>query len=421
MYRVAVLAMAWALIPSFAQADEGTQKPAPHAGPEASPEASPKANVDLAVSAYAAPDSPRDALAAGNTAEPQLLTTLASPGPALIHTGTALAAEPAASLQDKPKRLSVDFSLGLRPDMASLGATVSTDGTVDTAESTVANAVYSTGQAFMSDRNNLILWHNSDNTDSSFQLMGEEPETGGPLLGMELGLSARYELDDLIGFPLFVKSGFYYTGRVSGGGQKRVFGNAAQENGDVSALLQANGLDPADYVGGVLTNQFSASWIEIPITVGFKVPIGSDQSFVYAGAGVSFFRGGFSVEFDADENYTNALATHIDADTLTAVNLSPGAVSDKIDFQLGGAGINWMLGAQKEIGSTGAVVFLDLNASGTAKTVYSSQMKPETRQLLTALSSSSLPQEDDQWFKRLSFPVVAAGGAVRMGLRYYFL
>jgi hypothetical protein len=327
---------------------------------------------------------------------------------------------PLAHADDAPKRLSVDVSFGLRPDMAALGSTIAQDGTLDVADSSMASLVYSTDKALMSDRNNMAIYHNSQSTNSSFQLLGEEPVVGGALLGMDFGASVRYELDDVIGFPLFVKAGFNYIASVSGGHQERVFGNAASANTDIAGLLRANGEDPADYVGGRMVNEYSASWFEIPVTVGFKVPLAHEYSFLYAGFGLSMFRGGFSVALDVDENYANVLATHIDTDALTVTNLSPGAVQETVEFDLSGVGLNYMLGAQAAVGATGAVVFLELNSSGSAQTVYSSGFKAETRQLLTATSSAALYAEDDQWFKRLAFPVVAGGGTVRFGLRYYF-
>jgi hypothetical protein len=342
-----------------------------------------------------------------------------------MHRVAALAAVlalwvPHAHADDAPKRLSVDVSFGLRPDMAALGSTIAQDGTIDTGETTMANLVYSTGRALMSDRDNMAIWQNSSATNSSFQLLGEEPVTGGALLGLDLGASVRYELDDVIAFPLFVKAGFNYITSVSGGHQERTLGNAAQANPDIAGLLMANGEDPANYVGGTMITEYSASWLEIPLTVGFKVPLAQEQSFLYAGLGLSLFRGGFSVGLDIDERYANVLATHIDTDALTVTNLSPGAVNDTVDFQIGGVGINYMLGAQSAVGDTGAVVFIELNSSGAAKTVYSSELNPETRRLLTATSSAALYAEDAEWFKRLAFPVVAGGGTVRAGLRYYF-
>lgn len=354
-----------------------------------------------------------------------LLHALAGPAP---RRALRLACLPAVCLlwastaqaQEEPKRFSLAISTGLRPDMASLGATITQDGTVDTGETTMANLVYSTDKALMSDRNNLAIWHNSKNTNSPFRLLGEEPVLGGPMLGIEIGAKATYELDDVIDFPLYVQLGFHYATRMSGGHQERVLGDAAAANPQLAALLQANGEDPADYVGGRMITDYDASWFEIPINLGIKVPITTrDYTFAYGQLGVSFFQGGFSVGIDADEAYTNVLATHVDTEALTVNNLSPGAVQDTIDFRIGSMGVNYGVGVQTGV-SSGLAIFLELNSSGTAKTVYSSELAPETRQLLTATSSETLAESDDQWFKRLAFPVVAGGATVRTGLRYYF-
>jgi hypothetical protein len=104
----------------------------------------------------------------------------------------------------------------------------------------------------------------------------------------------------------------------------------------------------------------------------------------------------------------------------TVTNMSPGAVKDTIKFEIGGWGFNWCVGTQAQLGASDAMLFLEMNNSGAIKTVYSSSMKPETRRLLTALSSHALAEQDPSWFKRLAFPVLAAGAAVRGGFRYYF-
>lgn len=314
------------------------------------------------------------------------------------------------------KRLSIGVSGGLKPDMASLGSTITQDGSVDTADTTLANLAYGTDKVLMSDRDNLALFHNSSNTNSTYRMAGAEPTLGGPLLGLDLGLNAQYDLDDLK-LPMFVRAGVHYTSRMSGGGQSRTLGDIAAADPSLSSLLEANGEDPNDYVGGVMTTQYDAKWIEIPITIGLKVPI-EEHSFVYGGVGVSFFQGGFSVDMDVDEKYANVLATHVDTSTLTVNNYSPGAVQETVDFKLGGMGLNWSLGAQKGFGKVVAGYF-ELNASGTAKTVYSSSISPEARRLLTATSSESLAKSDPEWFKRLAFPVVTSGASFHLGLRFY--
>ncbi len=333
---------------------------------------------------------------------------------ALTHAGTALAGD------DDVKRFSFGLTFGILPDMASLGSTITQDGTVDTADTSMASLIYGTGKALMSDRDNLAIYHNSQHTASPFNMMGAAPELGGPLLGLEVGGTVQYEFDDLIKFPLYLRAGFHYSLRMSGGDQSRTFGDVATENPDIAQLLVANGEDPNDYVGGTMTTSYRADWLEIPITLGIKVPVKKmHYTFAYGGLGVSLFRGGFSVAMDADEHYANVLATHIDTETLTVTNLSPGAVQDTVKFRVGGAGLNWQLGAQAGI-AKGLAFFFELNSSGAAKTVLSSELKPETRQLLTATSSGALAAADDEWFKRLAFPVVTSGARVRVGVRYYF-
>lgn len=326
----------------------------------------------------------------------------------------------AADDEDAPKRFSFGINVGLTPDMASLGATITQDGTIDTGDTTMANLVYSTDQALMSDRDNSAIWHNSQHTDSAFKLLGAEPVLGGPLLGLELAGNVQYEFDDLISFPLYLRAGFHYSFSASGGHQERTLGDAAQAIPEVAALLQANGEDPANYVGGTMVTDYKANWFEIPITLGLKVPFKKmPYTHAYGGIGVSFFQGGFGVGLDVDEQYANVLATHIDSEAATVTNLSPGAVQDEIDFRIGGTGLNWQLGAQAGT-KIGLAFFLELNSSGTSKTVLSSAMKSETRQLLTATSSETLYGQDPEWFKRLAFPVVASGARVRVGVRYYF-
>ncbi len=318
------------------------------------------------------------------------------------------------------KRLSLTLTGGVRPDMAQLGGTITQDGTVGTADQTIANALYATTNAFMSDRDSMTIWDGSNSTDADFRLMGGAPEVGGAMLGMEIGGRARYELDDLINFPLFVSAGLHSTSKISGGEQSRTLGDVGSTNDTVGALFALNGLDPADYDGGVMSNEYDASWVEIPFSVGFKVKAKKKPyTFAYGQLGMSYFSGGFSVAMDIDENYANALASHWDPETNLVTNYSPGAVSDTIEFNLSGMGLNYGMGVQAGT-KAGIALFAELNSSGTSQVVYGSAMKTETRALLTATSSGTLPQADETWFNRLAFPVVTTGASFRTGVTYYF-
>ena len=335
---------------------------------------------------------------------------------ALALISTAHADEPA------PKRFSFGFGLGIRPDMASLGSTIVQDGTVDTADTTLANAVYSTDKALMSDRNNMTLAANSRKTDSVFNVL-DDYTAGGSLLGLEFGLDGRYELDVDTGLPLFIETGFYYTRRISGGRQSRTLGDIATQSEDLVTLFCFNWLDAEEYVCGTMVTQWDASWIEVPISVGVKAKTSRPNTFAYGSVGVSVFSGGFDIGIDVDEKYANVVNTHlIESDGLIpfdVVDLSPdGGVQDTIRFRATAVGLNYGVGAQAGIGQRVAV-FVELNQSGAAKTVFAEPLGAKTKQLLTAASSATLAESDPDWVQDIGYPVVMTGGAGRVGIRAY--
>ena len=191
----------------------------------------------------------------------------------------------AAEDDDTPKRFSLSLSGGIRPDMAGLGSTIIQDGTVDIADSSFIKQVYSTNKALMSDRDNMTLKANSDNTDSIYNVLSDY-KAGGSLLGGEIGGDVRYELDE-VGLPLFLKAGFYYTGKISGGEQSRTLGNLPENNDDIGLLLTVYGHDVNDYVGGTMITNWSAAWTEIPISVGVKAETNRPLTMAYGYAGAS--------------------------------------------------------------------------------------------------------------------------------------
>lgn len=331
-----------------------------------------------------------------------------------------------------PMRFSLGIGVGIRPDMAQLGSTIVQDGTVDVADSSLAG-YYSTDKFLMSDRTNMTLDANSKSTSSIFNLQ-DGYQAGGSMLGLEKGGDLRYELDDVIKFPLFITAGFYHTGKMSGGEQSRTMGDVVDNLPDTykSAIEFLTGNPTSDYIGGTMKTTWDASWYEIPISLGMKVPI-KPHWFVYGKAGVSIFNGGFDITIDVDEKYANVLGSHVDAASLSGVDLSPdGGVQDTISFRTGAVGLNYGLGTQVNIKKRWAV-FMELNSSGAAKTVYGSQTKDETKQLFTALSSELIAggngdesepgtyiEGDPTWFDQLAYPVVMQGASARLGIRAYF-
>ena len=326
---------------------------------------------------------------------------------------------------EAPKRFSLSLSGGIRPDMAALGSTIVQDGSVDIADSSFINQVYSTSKALMSDRDNMTLKDNSDRTDSVYNLLSDY-KAGGSILGAELGGDVRYELDE-VGLPLFVKTGFYYTSRMSGGEQSRTLGDVPSQYDDLKNLIGASGYDVDDFVGGTMATSWTAAWTEIPISVGVKAEARRPLTMAYGYAGISIMSGGFDIGIDLDEKYARAVTTHFIENPEGALipyrllDQSPGAVKDTIKFRTTAMGLNYGAGVQAGL-SRRVAVFVELNSSGAAATVYSEGLSPKTQQLLTSLSSSTLADEnggDPNWFRNLAYPVVMQGASGRIGVRAY--
>jgi hypothetical protein len=326
----------------------------------------------------------------------------------------------AADGDEKPKRFSFGLSVGVRPDMAGIGSTIVQDGSVDVADTSLANLAYSTDKALMSDRNNMTLKANSDKADSIFNVLSDY-QAGGSLLGVEVGGDVRYELDD-VGLPLFVDAGLYYSSRMSGGQQSRTLGDIAAQSEDLALIAAVYGLDVNDFVGGTMITEWSAAWIEVPISVGIKASVPRPHTFAYGSAGVSVFSGGFDIGIDVDEKYANVLNTHIvdEGGLVPALyDQSPdGGVKDTIKFRTTAVGLNYAVGAQAGL-NRHVAIFLEINQSGAAKTVYAQPLGEDTKRLLTSASSQTLADSDPDWFQDIAYPVLMQGASARLGFRAY--
>ncbi len=351
-------------------------------------------------------------------AKPAPAPAAAVAAPAVATTGSYTGST--GGVRGKIKRFSFGVNVGLKGNQASLGDTITKDGTVDTASSTMANQFYSTKTAIMSDRNNAAIKYNSGNTGSPFNQLTAYTD-GGALTGIDFGGQAQYDLDDLINLPLFVRAAFNYQLTIGGGSQSRTLGNVASAYPAASGLLAANGLTASDYSGGTMTTKFTSSSMEIPVSVGWNARI-SDKTKVYLGVGASYFNGGWDVKVGIDEKYANVLATHVNTTAVTATNYwkqaGGGSLDETITFRVSGIGVNYFMGIEQML-TESLSAFAEIYASGFAKTSYSSELSDKGQKLFTALSSETLAQNDPNWFKRLAFPVVLGGASIKIGVKYY--
>lgn len=320
----------------------------------------------------------------------------------------------------RPDKLSIGLYSGFRPDMAALGATLVKDGVVELSPSNALRAFGGTKYFLMSDKDDDIAYYGSATTASPWKFL-KERKSSGPLTGLTLGLDVRYELHEQ-GLPLYVRAGFDYTFRVLGGTHERVLGGAMDYATPFGAAMrEATG----GTEGGRLTTRANSSWVEIPVSVGFALPLRGGHK-IYAGVGASYFNGNFSIEFDADEKYMAAASTFTDGTRILGP-LSRRAIKTRVQFDYASVGPNFTIGAEARLADRSAV-FLEFAGSGVSGTVYSNDLGPEGSEALTILNSGVagngvvLPHKDDpKLFKRFAFPVVLGGAYFRFGYRFYVL
>lgn len=314
------------------------------------------------------------------------------------------------------KRLSVGLNLGLKSDMANLGATITKDGTIDIGDDTIANSFYGTSQFFVADRDNQLQKYNSENTASDLSTVADY-ETGGAMTGLDTGLDVQYDLDDIFGLPLFARTGFNYVFKVGGGSQSRTLGDTLS-GGSGAALLTSNGLTD-EYSGGVFKSDWNASWMYVPVSIGLNARI-SEKHIVYFGGGVSWFSGGWSVGLDMDQKYVNAITHYYNSDTSSIDTFSADPVSETIEFKADGIGIHYFIGLESFI-TDSIAIFGEVNASGYAETAYSGKASDNTIKVFTRATSKGASDQDNQFVKRLAYPVVMGGATVKIGARYYLM
>jgi hypothetical protein len=313
-----------------------------------------------------------------------------------------------SALADESRQVSVELSAGILPDMGGLGSSITQEGRISLGGGSLAQ-LFSTDHLLMSEQQNETIWHNSSQTDSVFRLMSEAPTSTGALLGGELGGRIRWEAAD--GLPLFVQAGVYASTRLAGGQQERSFGSLATESAQLSAIIDASGMSSDDYDNGHLSTRYSASWVELPLSVGLKSPDIRPHSFVYGSMGVSLMMGGHVLSINADENYTNVLASQLDTNSLTITNHSPGALSEQIAFMTRGLGLNYGLGLQVGLAEHSAL-FCETNRSEMSRTVSGSGLTSSGQQLFATMTDSESGN--------IAQAISLSGARMRIGLRYYF-
>ncbi|MCP4134343.1 MAG: hypothetical protein GY754_25435 [bacterium] len=313
------------------------------------------------------------------------------------------------------KNLSIGFAIGLAPNLANLGESIMDDGVLELDSGTLASNT-NTGYLIMSDKDNAIGLDSTDGTNTSTLQFITSFQEGGALIGANLNLNAQYDFNELLGLPLFARIGFEYVFQFMGGSMSRTLGSGVDNY--VTAQISKGVVFPSPaggYAGGTLETNFSCSWLEIPVTVGFMTTI-HNRAKIYGGVGIGYIRGGWSLNMKGDDKYVRYL-TAFDGE---ADSLASGAIDETVNFVLATYAFNFVLGF--EFFFTDKIVsYFEWAASGNAGTVYAEARFSErgSNIMTAALGGSAAYSMDSQYIKKFAYPVSLGGSRFKFGARYY--
>lgn len=234
----------------------------------------------------------------------------------LLSVGLLVSVGGAAMAKDG---LSVDLGFGWNFNGAGMGETIVKDG-----EDGAGNTMI-TGHAIMPENAMLSLEKAADLSGALPGAQTVKADTNGVMQGLSTSLRARYDFMN----AFFVRLGVTYDMMIAGG----------------ESTLTLNNFDGAGVpTGSKVEQKWDYSALYIPLTVGINVPV-AEKFNIYAGLGLSYFTGGWSIEVKAPAVYTGV-----------------GAAGDEdVEFEVSGIGFNWTVGASAEVVQDVAL-FIELDA-----------------------------------------------------------
>ncbi|MGJ4790278.1 porin OmpL1 [Leptospira koniambonensis] len=220
-------------------------------------------------------------------------------------------------------------SAGLQFDLGDLGSTIATDGLDSSSNYATMDSTNTTPgvlprRAVIPENRLLTLQHSSNGLISA--------KTSGAMTGLVLSLG--YEQD--FGKTFFWRVNAHYTRKVMGGDTEAKFAGQSFYH---------------------MTWDYNA--IQIPVNIGIKLSVSEDAS-IYIGAGVHYFKGGWSLAGnnrlnDVHELLVAAGITDTTVLGLVADGTDPSANWENTKFNVSGIAPNWLLGAQARISDKGHI------------------------------------------------------------------
>jgi len=283
-------------------------------------------------------------------------------------------------------RLSVGFGFGYKVDANRLGQTITTDG-LDAAAPRlqVLNGFEGPGdpvpevafldQAVIPSENSLVVLEDLGQIS--------DLEQGGTMVAFDLHLNLRYDFLDV----LFARIGFNYSFKGIGGRT-----SWKSELGDHS-------------------HDWDYSAIGIPLHIGVNVPIQEGKYNVYAGLGVAWASGGFTLHLQAPAGWYYVAANGSNPFGVDENGqLAPArldAVDEEASIEGSAIGLGYLVGVDGQLVD-------NLNIFVEAETQYVAKMSE-------AVAFTDQDVTEVFGAPKLAYPAIPVGQIIRIGVKYTFL
>ena len=307
--------------------------------------------------------------------------------------------------------LAFGATFGIVADMSGLGSAIADGGVVDLNPNSLASNA-NIPMLLMADKDMALLNYSAQGTNAVPLQIVNDFQEGGPLIGLDLGFYAWYDLLHHLKVPVFFRLGFDYSFKISGGEQKMVLGPGP----DQIATAGSFPIIPGGFEGGSVAINWNSKWMEIPFTVGVCWQFGK-RAKIYGGLGLSWFHGGFSIDVAANDKYVAFLTSYPGQDALMITE----SLKENITFTTYGISVNMLLGFEIFVWRDLAVT-VEYYMGGTMQTVFADkEFSTTAKEVMTmAVGGPDAASFDTQYVERFAYPDLVGGSMFKFGVKYYF-
>ncbi len=219
----------------------------------------------------------------------------------------------------------------------------------------------------------------------------------GNMTTLDLAANVRYDFLN----ALFIRLGINNARVIAGGETSWKFTQLA-----AASLVMAGG---AMDTGGTMSQKWNYNSTCIPLTIGVNLPIADGKYNFYAGLGVTWAKGWWSIEVTAPfGGYAVAASGAYGEAALVygaAAGLALQRVQERLTFRSKGSfGLNFLVGADANIGGPLAL-FIEWETQYAG--VQSKAIAVKSHQAYMLLNTATI-----------AYPVVPGGQSLRIGLKY---